>query len=127
MWNKLGGKYTITRDKAQQAGLDRRRVVYGKGTDSYYILSAREMWTYMKYWFGAPHKQFPAAGRYRSQEEFQAAFDREIKPLIASRKGIVAFDKIFGYTGTGHVDIFDGEQLSDGSWYECRSLMLWFV
>jgi hypothetical protein len=40
----------------------------------------------------------------------------------------VAFDKIFGYGGSGHVDIFNGETLSDSSsWYASQQIKLWIV
>ena len=53
---------------------------------------------------------------------------QQIRDAVAGKKGIVAFDKIFGYSGTGHVDIFNGEQLSDATnWYPARALKIWFV
>jgi hypothetical protein len=128
MWNKLGGDFKITRDKAKLAGIDPKRVVWSKKSSMFYILSAREMWTYMSYWHGAPHQAFPGAGkRFKSAEQFEKAW-ATIQPVVAAKRGIVAFDKIFGYSGTGHVDIFDGEKLSNAaSWYPCQELKLWFI
>jgi hypothetical protein len=40
----------------------------------------------------------------------------------------VAFRTLFTYGGTGHVDLFDGEELSDFyDWYESKSLWFWEV
>jgi len=128
MWNKLGGEYKITKAKGAQAGLAPGRVVYSKKQDWYYILSAKEMWTYVSHHFGKPHKTFPKGKRFQTAEECNLAFEKDIKPYIKSRAGIVAFDKIFGYSGTGHVDIFNGETLSDASsWYGCAQVKLWIV
>ena len=128
MWNTMGGIYKITREKAAAAGIKPGRVVYSKKTKNFYILSAAEMWTFVSYWFGKPHQQYPASGRFKNAEEFRKAWDGGIKDAVAGKKGIVAFDKIFGYSGTGHVDLFNGEQLSDSSsWYDCQALKLWFV
>lgn len=128
MWNKLGGEYKITKAKALQAGLAPGRAVYSKKQDWYYILSAKEMWTYVSHHFGKPHKTFPNGKRFKSQEEFDTAYTKEILPYVQSRQGIVAFDKIFGYGGSGHVDIFNGEQLSDSSsWYASQQVKLWII
>lgn len=128
MWNKLGGNYKITKQKGIQAGLAPGRIVYSKKQDWWYILSAKEMWTYVSYHFGKPHKTFPNGKRFKNAEEYDKAWEAEIKPYISSRQGVVAFDKIFGYGGTGHVDIFNGETLSDSSsWYQCQQVKLWFI
>lgn len=128
MWNKLGGEYKITKAKGAQAGLAPGRIVYSKKQDWYYILSAKEMWTYVSHHFGKPHKTFPNGKRFKSADEFNLAFEKDIKPYITSRSGIVAFDKIFGYGGSGHVDIFNGETLSDSSsWYASQQIKLWIV
>ena len=128
MWNQLGGRYKITREKAKAAGLDPGRIPYSAKTGFYYILSAREMWIYMEKYYGKPHMQWPANGRrFKNSGEFDAEFRSKIEPEIAGRKGVVAFDKIFGFSGTGHVDIFNGSQLSDGSWYPAQALKIWFI
>ncbi len=128
MMNKLGGDYKLSRDKAEKAGIKRNRLPYSRKTGWYYILSAKEMWIYLEYWGGKAHMEYPARGRFRNASEFQDEFNSRIKKDLAGKKGIVAFDKIFGYSGTGHVDIFDGEKLSDASdWYPSRALKLWFV
>ena len=76
----------------------------------------------------SPDSVYPANKRWKTEEEFTADWDGGIKDAISGKKGIVAFDKIFGYGGTGHVDIFDGEKLSDSdTWYECQRLRLWFI
>ncbi|MCS6911721.1 MAG: T6SS effector amidase Tae4 family protein [Myxococcales bacterium] len=127
MLNELG--YTITPAKVQAAGLDRRRAIYSKKTKQYYIISAREMWTYLTNNFRAPDQVFPARGIYDTQEKFDSAFETQIQQTVASRRGIVAFDKLLtGYSGSGHVDLFNGLQLSDApSWYPCRKLRLWYI
>jgi len=125
MLNRLGLK--ITPEKCKAAGL-KRKPMFSRKTKEYYILSAKEMWIYLTKNFRAPDMVFPKNGRYRNSEEFNKAFDETIRPIISSKKGIVAFDKIFGYSGSGHVDIFDGEKLSDAPvWYACQALRLWFV
>jgi hypothetical protein len=70
----------------------------------------------------------PASDDHESPEEFQQAFDSTIKPLITGRKGIVALERVFDYDGTGHVDLFDGETLSDSNaWYPAARLHVWYV
>ena len=128
MFNTLGGNFKLTRDKAKAAGIDPRRLPYSRKTGWYYILSAREMWTYVEHWGGAPDAQWPVGRRYKTSSDYNKDFDDKIKPEIEGRKGIVAFDKIFGYSGTGHVDIFNGSTLSAASsWYPCKKLKVWYV
>ncbi len=126
MLNDIGE--TITPAKTKAAGIE-RKPEYSKKTKQYYIISAREMWTYLSAHFRKADVTFPANGkRFKDETEFQDAFDKEVKPLLAGKKGIVAFDKIFTYSGTGHVDLFDGESLSDsGTWYPSQRLMLWYI
>jgi hypothetical protein len=127
MFNNMGGVYKITPDKVEAAGIKRSRAKYSSHTKWYYLRGAREIWKYVTHWFGAPQKQFPASGRYADSDEFQ----KDHAALLAyanGKKGVVAFDKIFTYSGTGHVDLFDGEELSDSSsWYESQRIMLWTV
>lgn len=118
---------TITPAKTRAAGIT-RKPHYSQKTKQYYILSAREMWTYLHKYFRAADRIFPATGKYRSPEEFQQEFASTIQPIIGKRKGIVAFEKLFSYDGTGHVDLFDGETLSDSiTWYPCTRLHVWYV
>lgn len=126
MLNGIGE--TITPAKTKAAGIE-RKPHYSPKTKQYYILAAREMWTYLSKYYRAPDVTFPPNGkRYADREEFMTAFEADVKPLLAGKKGIVAFDKIFGYGGTGHVDLFDGEALSDAAdWYASQRLMLWYV
>jgi hypothetical protein len=122
-----GTGHPITPASAKAAGIS-RPPYYSEKTGQYYIIAANEMWMYLNKHFRGPDTTFPARGEYRTAEEFDAAFASEIGPLVASRKGIVAFETIFGYGGTGHVDVFDGMTLSDsGSWYPCHRLRLWYV
>ncbi|MSP92442.1 MAG: hypothetical protein EXR79_11695 [Myxococcales bacterium] len=128
MFNQLGGNLKITREKAKAAGLDPARIPFSKKTGWYYILSAKEMWTYLSRYAGPPHQQWPTRGRYKTSAEFEGKIDEEIKPVVSGKKGIVAFDKIFGFSGTGHVDIFDGLKLSDApDFYPCESLKVWYM
>src|SRR5204862_1273847 len=108
MHNNIGE--TITPAKCAAAGLT-RKPHFSKKTKHYYILSAKEMWTYLTGAFRKPDVVFPPKGRYKDADEFATAYENEIKPAVAGKHGIVAFDKIFTYGGTGHVDIFQGEQL----------------
>jgi hypothetical protein len=125
MLNATG--HTITPQKTAAAGLT-RKPHYSKKTKQYYIVAAKEMWTYLEKNFRAADVEFPPGGkRFKDAEEFQSTFDSTVKPLLDGKQGIVAFDKIFTYGGTGHVDLFNGEQLSDGSWYACQKLKLWYI
>lgn len=126
MLNNTG--FTITPQKTAAAGIA-RKPHYSKKTKQYYILSAKEMWTYLEKNFRSADVEFPPGGkRFKDAEEFSASFDSEIRPLLDGKSGIVAFDKIFSYGGTGHVDLFNGETLSDaGSWYQCQKLKLWYI
>jgi hypothetical protein len=127
-FNTLGGVFAITREKAKAAGIDPARVPFSAKTGWYYILSAKEMWTYLSKWCGTPSVQFPAKGRYANDGDFQKALDGEVTTAVSGRKGIVAFDKIFTYSGSGHVDLFDGKRLSDSStWYPSEALRIWYV
>ena len=122
-----GTGHAITPAKTAAAGIA-RKPHYSKKTKQYYIVSAKEMWTYLQKNFRSADVEIGKVKRFKDAEDFQAAFDTEIKPLLDGKQGIVAFDKIFSYGGTGHVDLFNGEQLSDaGSWYACQHLMLWYV
>jgi hypothetical protein len=126
MLNEMG--YTITPAKTKAAGIA-RRPTYSKKTKQYYIIAASEMWTYLTANFRAPDQVFPARGRFDSAEKFDTAFSSEIQKIVSGKRGIVAFDKLLtGYTGTGHVDLFNGEQLSDANmWYPCQKLRLWYI
>lgn len=124
MLNEIGEK--ITPAKTAAAGLA-RKPHYSKKTKQYYILGAAEMWQYFTKVERKPDVTLPANGRYRDEAEFQDAFEGTIQPALAGRQGFVAFDRIFGYGGTGHVDIFRGEQLSNAAgWYPCQRLLLWY-
>jgi hypothetical protein len=128
MLNQLGGNLKITREKAKGAGLDPSRIAFSKKTGWYYILSAKEMWTYLTKYLGKPHQQWPKGKRFPAYTDFQQNFNQEIESVVSGKKGIVAFDKIFGFSGTGHVDVFDGTKLSDAPhWYPCESLMVWYI
>lgn len=126
MLNKIG--LTITPAKVKAAGIA-RRPYYSRKTKQFYILSAKEMWTYLSKNFRKADAIYPAAGKtWKNQEEFAKAFEQTVKPIVQGRKGIVAFEKIFGYGGTGHVDLFDGLKLSDApDWYPSMRLHLWYV
>jgi hypothetical protein len=125
MLNGTGNK--ITPAKAKAAGLE-RKPKYSKKTKHYYIIAANEMWQYLEKHFRKEDMAFPATGRYKDEAAFQAELETTIKPLVVAHKGIAAFDKIFGFGGTGHIDLFDGEHLSDApDWYPCQKLRLWFI
>ena len=148
MFNRLGGDFKISRQKAKEAGLDklREKGLYMPRADDpktpedadYLILSAREMWTYMQHHEGNPSKTFPGRGRNVKREDGEKSA-QEAKTYASGKKGFVAFDKLRlkvkqgdkwvwqGYRGTGHVDLFDGTKLSDGSWYAAQRIMLWDV
>ncbi|MEZ4364890.1 MAG: T6SS effector amidase Tae4 family protein [Kofleriaceae bacterium] len=124
MLNAIGEP--ITPAKAKAAGVA-RRPEYSHKTGLYYILAASEMWTYLTGTFRAPDVTFPPKGRYQDASEFDAGFDSGIRPAMAGKHGIIAFDKIFSYGGTGHVDLFDGEQQSDGGPYQSQRVLIWYV
>jgi hypothetical protein len=124
MLNALGE--TITPARAAAAGIARRPHYQRR---RYYLLSAREMWTYLTWLYGKPQLVQPARARFADEPAFEASWQQQVAPTLhRGALGIAAFDKIFSYTGTGHVDLFDGEHLSDApTWYPCQRLMLWFV
>ncbi len=126
MLNALGEK--ITPAKCKAAGLKRPPSWVAKKR-AFYILAAAEMWTYLSKNFRKADVVFPKSGRFADAAAFRKAFADTIKPVVASRQGIVAFEKLLtGYEGTGHVDLFDGEKLSDApQWYPCEQLHLWYV
>lgn len=131
MLNATGAPITV--DRAAAAGISANRV-WGvanpqkPGTKDYYVLTAGEMAQYLTTNFGPENAVFPASGKYATEAAFQAAFKTTIQPVIAQRKGIVVFDKIFRFSGTGHADLFDGELLSDApGWYSCQQLRLWYI
>lgn len=125
MLNKIGQKITPASVKA--AGIT-RAPTYSKKTKEYYIVAASEMWQYLTKHFRKSDVVFPQKGTYKTEAEFQEAYDSTIRPLVQGKKGIVAFQKIFGYGGTGHVDLFDGETLSDaGNWYPSTRIELWYI
>jgi len=136
MLNRMGGDTAIDPAKAREAGLDKMRAgglylarIADPKTDSSKdraIVSAKEMWTYIEHHRGAPDLEWPPEGRFKNSEEAEQAAE-EIKEQVAGRKGMVAFDKIFGYGGSGHVDLFDGTTLSDGDWYPSQRTKIWFV
>lgn len=126
MLNKIGLR--ITPAKVKAAGIA-RAPYYSRKTKEYLILSAKEMWTYLAKNFRKADAIFPAAGKtYKDAEAFKQGFSKDIEPIVKARKGIVAFEKIFGYGGTGHVDLFDGLKLSAApDWYPCLRVHLWYV
>lgn len=125
MLNRTG--HEITPQKTKAAGLS-RAPMFSKATKQYYIVAASEMWTYLAKNFRKADIEFPATGIYKDADAFTAAYDKDIKPIVSARKGIVAFETIFGYGGTGHVDLFNGEGLSDApNWYPCKRLHLWYI
>lgn len=125
MLNRSGR--AITKAKAREAGLS-RDPFFSLKTKMFYVLGAAEMMKYLKRHFRAPDKVLPVTGSYRSAEAFNAAFQSTIVPFVQGKKGIVGFETIFGYDGSGHVDLFDGIRLSQSAgWYPCRRLLLWNV
>jgi hypothetical protein len=125
MLNGIGQNITPAKTKA--AGLG-RAPHYSKKTKQYYILGANEVWQYIRATFRKPDVVFPPTGRYKDAAAFQKGYEEQIKPAVAGKSGIVAFDKIFTYSGTGHMDLFAGETLSDSSsWYESQRIELWYI
>lgn len=142
MFNRLGGEHALTQDKGKAAGLDKMRAgglympkVNDKqtaGAEDRVILSAKEMWTYIEHKRGRPDLVWPAPGagradRYKTAEEAQQGVE-ELKQQLIGKKGFIAFDKIFGYGGSGHIDLFDGLTLSDANeFYPSQQIKVWFV
>jgi hypothetical protein len=135
MLNNMGGAFAITYKSAAAAGIPKKRVWRGKkqadGTRELFIVSASEMWTYLEKNYRSADEVYPGSGKFADSAAFDAAWDGGADPIkdkIASQKGIVAFEKIFGYGGTGHVDIFNGERLSDAAeWYPSQRIKIWNV
>lgn len=137
MMNRMGGNIGLTTGKGKEAGLDKMRQgglympsVKDPETASNQdrvILSAKEMWTYIEKHRGKPDLTWPPRGRFKTQEEAEKGA-QEVEAMVGGKKGFVAFDKIFGYGGTGHIDLFDGTLLSDAnSWYPSECIKLWYV
>lgn len=128
MLNTLGGEHKITRDKAVAAGIPKGRVFYSAKTKWYYLLAASEIAQYVAHHQGKPSVTWPATGRFKDEATFESDFSTKIEPALAGKKGFVFFDKIFGYSGSGHVDIFDGSTLSAAThWYASQALKVWYV
>ena len=128
MLNTLGGAHAITREKAVAAGIPKGRVFYSAKTKWYYLLAAGEIGQYIAHHQGKPSVAFPKAGRFKDAEAFEADFDAKITPELVGKRGFVFFDKIFGYSGSGHVDLFDGTTLSAAThWYPSQALKVWYV
>lgn len=124
MLNSIGE--TILPANTTTAGIA-RRPHYRPNTRLYYLLAAQEMWTYLTNHFRRPDVTLPVRGVLANEAAFTAAFE-PLKPKLAAAKGIVAFEKIFSYDGTGHVDLFDGLRLSDSpTWYPCQRLRVWWI
>lgn len=145
MLNRMGGEYAITVDKAKAAGLDKMRQggLYlprakdpkTESQDDRVIVSAREMWTYLEHHMGKPDQVWPPTGRNLKRKDAEAAA-AEVEAAVQGKKGFIAFDNLqlqdengqfSGYGGSGHVDIFDGGQLSDGSFYPAQRILVWYV
>lgn len=125
MLNDLGEK--ILPAATTTAGIA-RRPHYRPNTRLYYLLAAQEMWTYLTNHYRRPDFTFPGRGIFNNEAAFNAAFASAIEPKVANTKGIVAFEKIFSYEGTGHIDLYDGMRLSDArTWYPCQRVRLWII
>jgi len=137
MMNRMGGNLGLDETKGRQAGLHQMRAggLYmpsvkdpeSESNKDKVILSAKEMWTYIEKHRGKPDVTWPPRGRFKTQEEADKGA-AEVEAMVAGKKGFVAFDKIFGYGGSGHIDLFDGPQLADSSsWYPSECIKLWYV
>ncbi len=145
MLNRMGGEYAITPEKAIAAGLGKMRDggLYlpkakdpkTESTSDRIIVSAREMIAYLDHHMGEPDRVFPEEGRNIMRKDAEAATP-DVEGALAGRKGFICFDKMklkdadgswSGYGGSGHVDIFDGKQLSDGDVYAAQRVLIWYV
>ena len=145
MLNRMGGEYAITPEKAIAAGLGEMRSggLYlprakdprTESTQDRIIVSAREMIAYLDHHMGEPDRAFPEEGRHIMRADAENATS-EVESALTGRKGFICFDKMrlkdangewSGYGGSGHVDIFDGTQLSDGSIYAAQRVLIWYV
>jgi hypothetical protein len=137
MLNRMGGDMTVTSNKGIQAGLHEMRAggLYmphvrdelQDGKAGRVILSAREFWVYLEKHRGKPDYEWPSRGRFTTPEAAEEGA-KHVEDVASSKAGFVAFDKILTYSGTGHVDIFKGKELSAASsWYHSQKYKLWFV
>jgi peptidoglycan hydrolase-like protein with peptidoglycan-binding domain len=136
MLNRLGDGTALTTSRGREAGLDEMRDTglymprvgdeQTDARDDRAILSAREMWTYLEAHRGTPDETWPARGRYASEEEAKMGVE-QLRGTLSGKKGFICFDKIYGYGGSGHVDLFDGPQLSDGELYPAQRILIWHV
>ena len=127
MLNGSGERITPARVRA--AGIE-RPPHYSRTTKQYYLRAASEVLKYLTKFYRKADVIFPPdGGRYKAREDFEEVFKSTIRPAIEAGKGIVAFEKLLtGYTGSGHMDVFDGMSLSDSEmWYPCQRLHLWYV
>ncbi len=117
----------ISKTKAISAGIPRNRVVYSSKTRWYYLVAASEITTYIMYVYGSPYIKFPRnKNAYIDEADFNNDYKTNIEPFISKYTGIVCFEKIFGYSGTGHVDVFNKTLLSDApGWDPCKKLRFW--
>lgn len=128
MLNTLGGEHKITKDKAVAAGIPKGRVFYSAKTKWYYLLAASEIAQYVGHHQGKASAVWPVSGRYKDAAAFEKDFKAKVEPVVSGKKGFVFFDKIFGYSGSGHVDLFDGTTLSAAHhWYPSQALKVWYV
>ncbi|TNF38103.1 MAG: hypothetical protein EP329_01410 [Deltaproteobacteria bacterium] len=128
MLNTLGGEHKITKDKAVAAGIPKGRVFYSAKTKWYYLLAASEIAQYVAHHQGKPSAVWPVSGRYKDANAFEKDFKDKVEPVVSGKKGFVFFDKIFGYSGSGHVDLFEGTTLSAAHhWYPSQALKVWYV
>ena len=145
MLNRMGGEYAITPEKALAAGLaemrsggmylPRAKDPMTESNQDRIIVSAREMIQYLDHHMGPPDVAFPDEGRHIMRKDAENETPN-VEAALQGRKGFICFDKMrlkdegggwSGYGGSGHVDIFDGPQLSDGDVYAAQRVLIWYV
>ncbi len=75
-------------------------------------------------WYGLPVRANELAHIFA--KKLGRATHVENPTKIANRKGIIFFDTISGYSGSGHISLWDGSQVVDGGDYFNRSPRVYF-
>ncbi|MCO5170751.1 MAG: type VI secretion system amidase effector protein Tae4 [Planctomycetes bacterium] len=81
------------------------------GDGKRYALRMRELTTYLQNRWGRPQV------RVRRPDGDTSQFD--------GKKGVISFLGIPGYTGGGHIDLWDGSRTQQGAYFDSNEVLLW--
>ncbi len=121
MLNAIG--QPVTPERCAAAGL--RAPWRSPKTGLYYLLSASDVGTYLE---ANLRKADVEIGPYANTKQDHALRNEELRTHLEGKRGIIQFDKVFTFEGTGHVDLFFGMRLSDAPFlYAAKTTRLWYV